>query len=427
MPIMNDYQKMMMMQQGQMPPEREMSPFDIMLAMQQQQQQQGGGMVQRTPDFMPQDGQAPEMDMQQEPPMPRNPLANGAESAMEMIKRSMQMNDEEKSHALGRAFMTFGNVAGQMVPPEGAGLAGNLGRINAGLLPAVDAYDAERKQIQNQNLLIQKMLKEEELDREKMRTQVEHYKAMQDHHKGHLGLQRERLELDKAERNAEVEEANLLNKPGGRIPLSALRSPSNINMVHKALDKNDAAYKAYDDVYQTTSRLKNILSSTPEMLSKLNKISYLVGKDDDGATLRRYLVNQGVKEDDLAKYELAAKDYSRLKVQGVSAFTSSGNRHNMQLDKAIGLMMPGMHLTPKAQMEIVDLMNKESKKAKDAHRKVADAYQEGFFERMHLPKEQEAEESENPAYTSMERKPNPADAYSPEELEMMLEKGEYVN
>lgn len=82
-----------------------------------------------------------------------NPLSNGSQSAMQIAKQSLALDENQRNRALGSALVTF--FSNMAKPGFGNGFNGSLAAANQSFGPAFDSYREEegRQQGLNANLL----------------------------------------------------------------------------------------------------------------------------------------------------------------------------------------------------------------------------------------------------------------------------------
>jgi hypothetical protein len=185
-----------------------------MMLLQQAAQQQGTG------NEMPQQ------------PQQMNPISSGSMAGIESAKRSLEMSESEKRKALGSAIMHFGSAMGQT--GHGPGLAGALGRINAGFIPGLNAYQQQEQMIGHRNAAL--LQRQDDLERQQrleafrereLANQMAHQALAEnlererfEHEKGYkqnyLDLMREKA----AGRNGKLGQDYLETPEGGTIDLS---------------------------------------------------------------------------------------------------------------------------------------------------------------------------------------------------------------
>jgi hypothetical protein len=119
--------------------------YMLLNAEEQQRAQMGGGNV---PPF--------EQQMSNE-----NPLLNGSQSAMQIAKRSLALDEEQRNRALGAGLMTF--FSNMAKPGYGNGFNGALAAANESFAPAFKSYAEEEGRQQKLNAHLYDQQKKEEM------------------------------------------------------------------------------------------------------------------------------------------------------------------------------------------------------------------------------------------------------------------------
>jgi hypothetical protein len=264
-----------------------------------------------------QSAQMPAEEMQamqgmQQPQIPqqRNPLEAGSRSAVEAAKRSLEMNENENSRALGRALMGMMSGIGQS-ESYGNGFAGNLGAINAGFAPALSAYDAERDRVMQMNhaLAVQQkqeamLARQEEHKMKKMAHEMDMAQKNLKLNEGYLGLERQKIERERA-----LEEE--MTKAGAEIPLGRLSNhPSMYNKamddIKHHLEKREAAIPAL----QAIDTVERVLKVDPNVTKHWGTIVLAAQRNDPGI-IRQQLGNR-LPEQTRIHAEMLAKSLAVL-------------------------------------------------------------------------------------------------------------------
>ena len=112
-----------------------------------------------------------------------NPYDTGVAKAIEMTRRNSRMNHEQELEAFRNAIMGFSNGLAKQGPQgRQRGLLNNLAALNAGTVPAMEAYSSSKKNAEAENQAINQQLMLQEEKRQK-RADEQSYK---DWHKTHV-------------------------------------------------------------------------------------------------------------------------------------------------------------------------------------------------------------------------------------------------
>ncbi len=381
------------------------SVMDDYELMQQMQQAQQGGAPQ---------GQQPQM--QQPSREQSNPLGLGATRAVEAAKRSLQMNEEESKRAFGRSMMHFFGAIGQQANnnPQ-PGFSGALGRINAGMLPAMNAYEEERDRIAKQNWEIQKYQKEletqakkEAMERERMNHHMEMQKRNLEINQGYYGLEKQKHEDEKKEWDA-------ISSAPGRIPLAHFKSPSMQKYVQTYIDKKTEEGQHAWRMKENIKTLEGIYERDPDISNHMSSL-IMAAQQSDPSILRQQIIASGIPEHKRAEYEIAAKSFAALSIDGIKALGPV--RGNMFNEKLINQSVPGAHMSGTAVKSLLKKMARDADHTyNDAH-KVYKAYEEGFFEKV-KPRSSLEEEVEGEEGSAPQQGAGIASHYSTEQLMKM--------
>lgn len=348
----------------------------------QGQQPQGGQPITQTPPFVPgQQGQ----DAMQQQQAPSNPMMKGSQDAIEAAKRSLEMNPREERRAMGRALIGMMSGMGQNAQ-RGHGLAGNLGAINAGFMPAMNAYDAERDRIIQMNHMLQLQQMEEKRQAAKEAREMEKMKQAAEVEKQHMEIAHQRLGLEqgyyglkKQEVDDENKEWELLGSGEGKVPLSRFKSPSMQKYAQTYIDKKTEEGNHAANLINNVSRLEEIYRRNPHISSKISSIM-LDRQNEDPGYLKQTLITMGIPPNQRADYEMAAKYSANLKIDAIKSLGTI--RGNMFIEKLISSGTPGVGLSGQANLKLLNEMKKEAKHAYEDGHRVYSAYEEGYLQKV---------------------------------------------
>src|ERR1700719_179226 len=83
----------------------------------------------------------------------QNPLKSGTESGIHAAKESLAMDENDRARAQGDFIMQLG--AHMARPGYGNGIKGTLAALNAGMIPAQQAYRSEEERVMQRNAFLQ--------------------------------------------------------------------------------------------------------------------------------------------------------------------------------------------------------------------------------------------------------------------------------
>ena len=118
--------------------------------------------------------------MQQQGVSQPNPISSGSLAAINSVKQSLGMDEDEKRRALGLGIMAFSS--GLAKPGYGQGVAGTLNAINSSMNPAINAYLGEQQRVEQQNANILKMAMDAENENKRRDFQERQFEEMKRHH-----------------------------------------------------------------------------------------------------------------------------------------------------------------------------------------------------------------------------------------------------
>lgn len=334
--------------------------FQLMQQMQQQQQAQ-----QQNPQAL---GAQP-TQQQMQPMMPnlppRNPIADGAGTGIEAARRSLQMNKDENSRALGRAMMHF--FSGKNLPAPGSGLAGALGTVNASFLPAMQQYDAERDRIAKENFAL--MQHEEEMRRhaakeEEQRAHFEEMRRLHDAQIAHYQAQDDRLAegpYSKEERERDYWADKEKDLPLGTELIEKYRNkPSEWRIIQNDVQDAYTQAKAAKQGMKITSRMKDIIKDHPTLYNKMDVI--LLNKyNTDPSLLLQKAIEAKVPTKDVAAFQELSKLTADLFALQTKLVPAKGI--NMFMEKQIRQKIPDARMVPHAFNKIADRMYTDFREA----------------------------------------------------------------
>lgn len=331
---------------------------------------------------------------------PRNPIGEGSMAAMEAAKRSLQMNENENKRALGRAMMHF--FSGKNLPEPGAGLAGNLGAINASFLPAMETYDAERSRIEQQNYAL--MQQEEEQRRHAAREQeelrrhqaaeeqrmIEHeemkrvHDAQIEHHHATI---RHLAEKDQLENRWKEVEKDL--EPGVEPIAKYEDHPSMWNFINKDIESTVEQGNYARDGMSIISRLKQVMKESPHIYNKMDYILLNKYNQDPGFWTQQ-AINLKVPKKDMANFQEAAKltaDLFALEAKSVPA-----RGINMFMEKQLRQKVPDIKMAPGAFNKVADRAYKKFESTYKNAAKKSDHAERGLWYRNKIKPMEEEEQ-----------------------------------
>lgn len=311
-----------------------------------------------------------------------SPIRIGAEDAMKAARNSVHMNDEQHKRAMGRAIMAlFSNMG---TPSVGSGLAGNLGMLNRGLMPALNSYDAERAYQEQQNFLLQKFQQEKENE---LARQLQHQAALEEQHRHHLaaeelqGIHRNLAQQkyqEEAEKKASEKmiEKEFQERTGMRGKLMDNYSPSQAiyaqKKYEKYIEKSDAAHAAKEDARRIHAMA---IDKNTKHLFNSQYFSILDRYGHDQGMLNSALTKLVPKKDREALFLLNAAR-KNLYVNSLKGISSKAL--NMQLEGQLYSPIPGAQMTPRAASVLTKKIMQQSDYDVDVYNSAANAHENGF-------------------------------------------------
>lgn len=351
----------------QMPAHEAITPMPI----QQQMQQEG-------PDFQME--QQPEM-MQQEAPQ-NDPIARGASNATRNARHSLEMSDAQNSRALGNALIHFSSGMAKNPPPVGSGFAGALGMINAGFAPALEGYNKQRERIQDEMLAVKKLEAAEREEERAMKKQAhdiqmaeKEYALKRQIHSDTYALKQQEAEEEKA-LNAE------LGKPGGRVPMAALKGTQWNLVQHELKEYGKQAEKAFDQVSEIRAA-KEILKDDPN-ITKYASTIMLAAQRRDPTIVQQTLNHFWISDKDRYNAERLSKHLSKIFTSGVEGAPAKGM--NMFLEKEYKQSVPDFTMHAPAMTALLNHDEEHAMRIYDSRVEALEEAKNGYFKRVEPPK-----------------------------------------
>lgn len=320
------------------------------MQMQQQQQQQQGGMEQ-------QGGQLP-------PGMqgPQNPIASGSQSAMQASRASLQMNEGQGSRAMAKALMAF---SARPVPQRGES---SLSSFNAGMKPALEAYDMERQQAEAQNSEQmrhqEKMMQQqrgEEMQKLGMIQKNEALQQQQNYQTKKLGIMAAQMaaqgaKTTKDQREAEKIEEAFNRVPEGAIPWEAM-SVGQKNEAFKQDNANIKTAQAAEKAIHTAEEISSIIGQHPKIWK-----SYAMALQANDPTKPTFgevtMMNWGLNKEDRTALQKVRKLQNTMVLNQAAG---SGGKVVSDMWKKLALgATPDFSVSPEAAKYMVNHLKEES-------------------------------------------------------------------
>jgi len=252
--------------------------------------------------------------------LPVSPLGRGSQAGLESAKRSLEMSNVENRRALGRAMMHFIGASSTHPPQEGSGFAGALGSLNAGFLPALNAYDVERNRIAEENFALMKHQEDlrrhqeaEEFARMKLLSDLDSeeraYNEMNAYQKAMVGMNREKTNKEEARllrasnKRQELEAKGLI--PEGAILFDEIEDPVLRRMKMEETQKAKNAFHPAIENLTALQEMKKIYKKYPTLWKDTSTILQLTNEENP-TLIKRILSNVDPKK------QAAAQTISKL-------------------------------------------------------------------------------------------------------------------
>jgi hypothetical protein len=391
MSIMDDMQRMMMMQQ-----------------MQQQGQPQGMQPQMQRPATSGIEQGIPIQGMSQ-----RNPIADGSMAAMNSTKQSLEMGENENKRALGRALLAMMSSVDQN-PAYGTGFAGNLSALSSGIAPALLEYDNERNRIAQLNYGLLANQKEEEKEARKEARELKKMSFEMDIANKKLGIERGYLGLKNQEREDEIKQHEMMSQAGAKIPLSTLGKnqwTNAQNEIKSYLHVGDSAR----NTLQSIQGAKKILTDNPKITKNMSVIM-LAAQRHDPSIIKQKLNSWLISDQDRKDSEMLSKYLSNLYTSKLPGFSAKGM--NMFLEKRLADGSVDITMAPEAALE---LLSNDEEVAAHHYKNGQDVYEEYEKGNFYRPAPIKFKKLEEESETNLEpKKSAPKNKYvglSPAELD----------
>lgn len=283
-----------------------------------------------------------QMEAQQQPPAPRNAIAEGAKTGIEAAKRSLEMSEREERRALGMALLSFNSQPLQYGDEHRSPLTG----INQGFLPAIQAYNQERTNAMGLNYQLMKDQQEAQRHQEDMAMKQQMQQAMlnerRQHHQEALEERRRHHEMQYGRVDEQIME-------GGRIPLNSLPKQERTAYTKDLLERNNRGKGAYD-VMKTAVELKKELDANPTLAASYKTL--LLADNPEDPSIWDIIKQQKLSHRDLVSLQKIKKLQARLITQQVQGI--SGRVATDTMKKYIALTKPGAPLTMEANDQMIN-------------------------------------------------------------------------
>jgi len=333
-----------------------------------------------------------------------NPLESGTQSGIYAAKQSLNMDEQEKKRAFGKAAMAFGRSVTQ--PGYGTGFAGTLNAINQSLGSAFQAYEGEEDKIAQRNAVIQdqmqrqahlqkqlhqqaliQSMKAHQREREQ-ETLQKHREAKlaetQGYHRGRLGMEERKLG-QRGQIGADI--AGMDVSEG--IPLSSLPKKTQSDFGKMVLDSKKQI-PAYKNVIETVNEMEGIFADHPNIGDSF--VHMIEGHED---TLKGRIARQFTDKKTLTAIQRLKKLAADLNLETVKGF--AGKTATDILKREIKAAAPNGVLTHDAFQAIADKVKKRAEQNIGEAVKYENSWKKGY-----IPLEQEGMEEEESQETLMQ-------------------------
>lgn len=136
-----------------------------------------------------------------------NPLTQGSMAAMQNIRNSLQMNQQDRQRAFGLGMMQFfKNMGNPNIRPPNSGFNGALSAATQSIDPAMQAYLQEQQRVSQENAYSMEMAEKLRRQQQEEEFEREKFDYLKKHHAQQLGLEREKYGLTGA-KNINIEAA----------------------------------------------------------------------------------------------------------------------------------------------------------------------------------------------------------------------------
>jgi hypothetical protein len=211
------------------------------------------------------------MNQQQPPQQQQTPFSSGSLAAMDSIRNSLMMDDNQKRSALGMAISKFGQGMGNPANYERGG--NGLGAAVASLGPATESYDAQNTASRSENASLIEYMRKLEHDqnemarRKKEREDMMAYRNAQlnetkRYHDMHFSNMSEKQAAKASKPGAPVDYLPLPSKDGKNIALDLTGYPAmnrqSENQVAKEYRELVNLRKSINDIRETKDKLKKV-------------------------------------------------------------------------------------------------------------------------------------------------------------------------
>ncbi len=220
-----------------------------------------------------------QMMNQQQPPQQQSPFMAGNLAAMEGIRQSLRMDDDQKKRALGMAISKFaqgmGNPANYMRGGNG------LGAAAASLGPATEAYDAQEQASRSENANLIEYMRKIEHDQKEMARHKKEHEDMMAYRNASLEEDKRHHDMQNGVNSDEFQKI----KAEGLVPENALyigsmpkaKQTAVYKQQIKDIEKGEEAGK----VLHILDRIDELNEKYPKMYKDFNTILYEKASDPE--------------------------------------------------------------------------------------------------------------------------------------------------
>jgi len=350
----------------------------MMMLQQMEGQQQGQGY-----DAFNQQAQAMQQQPQPQGMRIGSPLEKGSmmavQSARDSIaakKRMLAMDDNESQRALGRAILAMRDSMNND-PNYGTSTMANIAALAGGAANGMMSYDQERERIANANnvLLSQQMeeerlAKQQEMQMKRMAHEMEMAQKNLKINEGYLGLKR-------AEREDELNQHKQMSEHGAKIPLSTLGKNQWTAAQHE-IKSNLEQGESARQVLESIRGAKKILQEDPTITKNMSTIM-LAAQRHDPTIVRQKLNSVFIPEETRVRAEMLTKYLSNIYTSKLKGMPARGM--NMFLEKQLKEGNVDINLDAKS---IIGLLNEDERVSEHKYKnglEVYDEYEKGNFYR----------------------------------------------
>lgn len=268
-----------------------MNPYERMAMIQQQQQ-----MSQSQGRPQPPQGQMPPQSAPMPPEQYPNPIGAGTQAAIEAARQSISLNEPQRQQGWGTFIKHMGHAMGQVGRPgePTQGLGRVISRMNAGMMPAMEAHDMEDARARHENFILVKQHHEMQRQARKEEFMREKFEAENAYNRRYLNIMEGKIGKSKKEQN-QPNNSGMLETKYGTLDLSAyrpMRTAAEKTKASNGLKQITRAYNELKSIEKNFNALKNDTKSnkfqpTGSMMPGINAF-----KDAAGRTFNKNDLNK---------------------------------------------------------------------------------------------------------------------------------------